>query len=90
MLDLDRQRCLRTVRDQYEQNPYPRWVKLPIRDRALGFNDEFRRRMPFAQFTPLPDDSAPEVLIAGCGTGAHSILFAQRFRGVRVLAIDLA
>ena len=38
----------------------------------------------------MPDDSAPEALIAGCGTGSHSILTAQRFRGIRVLAIDLS
>jgi 2-polyprenyl-3-methyl-5-hydroxy-6-metoxy-1,4-benzoquinol methylase len=78
------------VRDQYEQNPYPRWVKTPISDQPLHFNDELRRSLPFAPFTPLPDDSAPEVLIAGCGTGSHSILAAQRFRGARVLAIDLS
>ena len=78
------------VRDQYEQNPYPRWVKLPIRKQALNFNDELRRTLPFAPFTPMPDDRAPEVLIAGCGTGIHSILVAQQFRGARVLAIDLS
>jgi Tfp pilus assembly protein PilF/2-polyprenyl-3-methyl-5-hydroxy-6-metoxy-1,4-benzoquinol methylase len=78
------------VRDQYEQNPYPRWVKLPMREQALHFNDELRRALPFAVFTPMADDSAPEVLIAGCGTGSHSILTAQRFRGARVLAIDLS
>jgi tetratricopeptide (TPR) repeat protein/2-polyprenyl-3-methyl-5-hydroxy-6-metoxy-1,4-benzoquinol methylase len=78
------------VRDQYEQNPYPRWVNLPMSDRALRFNDELQRTLQLATFTPLPDDSAPEVLIAGCGTGSQSILFAQRFRGVRVLAIDLS
>jgi tetratricopeptide (TPR) repeat protein/SAM-dependent methyltransferase len=78
------------VRDQYEQNPYPRWVKLPIRKLALRFNDTLRRTLPFAPFTPLPDDSAPDVLIAGCGTGSHSIFTAQRFRGVRLLAIDLS
>jgi tetratricopeptide (TPR) repeat protein/2-polyprenyl-3-methyl-5-hydroxy-6-metoxy-1,4-benzoquinol methylase len=78
------------VRDQYEQNPYPRWVKLPICDKPRHFNDELRGRLPFASFRPLPDDSAPEVLVAGCGTGSHSILVAQRFRGARVLAIDLS
>ena len=78
------------VRDQYEQNPYPRWVKLPIQRQALRFNEELRRTLPLAPFTPMPDDSAPEVLIAGCGTGGHSIFFAQRFRGARVLAIDLS
>jgi len=49
-----------------------------------------RRVLPFAPFTPLPDDSAPEVLIAGCGTGSHSIFTAKRFHGVRVLALDLS
>lgn len=78
------------VREQYEQNPYPRWVKLPISDHVLHVNAELRRTLPFAPFTPMPDDSAPEVLIAGCGTGSQSILFAHRFRGVRVLAIDLS
>jgi tetratricopeptide (TPR) repeat protein/2-polyprenyl-3-methyl-5-hydroxy-6-metoxy-1,4-benzoquinol methylase len=78
------------VRDQYEQNPYPRWVKLPIHEPALRFNDELRRVLPFASFTPMPDDSAPEVLIAGCGTGSHPIYTTQRFRGLKVLAIDLS
>jgi tetratricopeptide (TPR) repeat protein/2-polyprenyl-3-methyl-5-hydroxy-6-metoxy-1,4-benzoquinol methylase len=78
------------VREQYEQNPYPRWVKVPKREQALRFNDELRRSLPIASFTPMPDDSAPDVLIAGCGTGMHSILTAQRFRGARVLAIDLS
>jgi tetratricopeptide (TPR) repeat protein/2-polyprenyl-3-methyl-5-hydroxy-6-metoxy-1,4-benzoquinol methylase len=78
------------VRDQYEQNPYPRWVKIPMNKEPLHFNDELRRTLPFATFTPMPDDSAPDVLIAGCGTGCHSILAAQRFRGARVLAIDLS
>jgi tetratricopeptide (TPR) repeat protein/2-polyprenyl-3-methyl-5-hydroxy-6-metoxy-1,4-benzoquinol methylase len=78
------------VRDQYEQNPYPRWVKLPIQRQALRFNEELRRTLPLAPFTPMPDDSAPEVLVAGCGTGGHSIFFAHRFRGARVLAIDLS
>jgi Flp pilus assembly protein TadD/2-polyprenyl-3-methyl-5-hydroxy-6-metoxy-1,4-benzoquinol methylase len=78
------------VRGQYEQNPYPRWVKMPIQEQALRFNDELRRSLPFAPFTPMPDDSAPEALIAGCGTGMHSIFAARRFRGIRVLAIDLS
>jgi 2-polyprenyl-3-methyl-5-hydroxy-6-metoxy-1,4-benzoquinol methylase len=78
------------VREQYEQNPYPRWVKLPIAREPLHFNAELRRTFPLARFTPLHDDSQPEVLIAGCGTGSQSISTAQRFRGARVLAIDLS
>jgi Tfp pilus assembly protein PilF/2-polyprenyl-3-methyl-5-hydroxy-6-metoxy-1,4-benzoquinol methylase len=78
------------VRSQYEENPYPRWVKMPIQEQALHFNDELRRSLPFAAFTRMPDDSAPRALIAGCGTGMHSIFAAQRSRGIRVLAIDLS
>ena len=78
------------VRDQYEQNPYPRWVSLPKSDLSLHFNDELQRALQLATFAPLPNDSAAEVLIAGCGTGSQSILFVQRFGGVRVLAIDLS
>jgi 2-polyprenyl-3-methyl-5-hydroxy-6-metoxy-1,4-benzoquinol methylase/Tfp pilus assembly protein PilF len=77
------------VRSQYEQNPYPRWVKLPKHEQPLSFNGELRRSL-LAPFTPLPDDRAPEALIAGCGTGCHSVSTAQRFRGIRVLAIDLS
>jgi tetratricopeptide (TPR) repeat protein/2-polyprenyl-3-methyl-5-hydroxy-6-metoxy-1,4-benzoquinol methylase len=78
------------VREQYEQNPYPRWVKVPLNDQALHVNAEMRRALPFANFTPLADDSAPQVLVAGCGTGSHPIIAAQRFRGAQVLAIDLS
>jgi tetratricopeptide (TPR) repeat protein/2-polyprenyl-3-methyl-5-hydroxy-6-metoxy-1,4-benzoquinol methylase len=78
------------VRDQYEQNPYPRWVKIPICDQPMRFNDELRRALQLAPFIPMPDDSAPEALIAGCGTGSQPILFVQRFLGVRVLAVDLS
>jgi SAM-dependent methyltransferase/tetratricopeptide (TPR) repeat protein len=78
------------VRDQYEQSPYPRWVKMPISEPPLHFNAELRRVLPFARFAPMSDDSAPEVLVAGCGTGGDAILVAGRFRGARVLAIDLS
>ena len=77
------------VREQYEQNPYPRWVSLP-RQEQPHFNAALRRQLPFAPFTPMPDDSAPRVLVAGCGTGSHAVIAADRFGGVRVLAIDLS
>jgi Tfp pilus assembly protein PilF/2-polyprenyl-3-methyl-5-hydroxy-6-metoxy-1,4-benzoquinol methylase len=78
------------VRGQYEQNPYPRWVKLQKKDHSLNFNRELQGAFPFGSITPMRDDSAPEALVAGCGTGSHAIFTAQRFRGIRVLAIDLS
>lgn len=78
------------VRDQYEQNPYPRWVKLPRKVPVLDFNSELRRTFPLAPFAPLQAGNQPEMLIAGCGTGSQPIMIAQRFRGIRVLAVDLS
>jgi SAM-dependent methyltransferase len=78
------------VRKQYEENPYPRWVKMPVWEQALPFNDELRRTLPFVPFTPMFDDGAPEALVAGCGTGRDAMSVAQRFSGARVLAVDLS
>jgi SAM-dependent methyltransferase len=38
----------------------------------------------------MQDDGQPEVLVAGCGTGSHPIIVAQRFHGARVLAVDVS
>jgi tetratricopeptide (TPR) repeat protein/2-polyprenyl-3-methyl-5-hydroxy-6-metoxy-1,4-benzoquinol methylase len=78
------------VRSQYEHNPYPRWVKLPRHLHSPCFNEVLRRCLPFGPFNPMADDSAPDALVAGCGTGSHPIQTTQRYRGVRVLAIDLS
>ena len=78
------------VREQYEENPYPRWVKLPRHDLARRFNEDLRLTFPMARFTPLEDDSSPQMLIAGCGTGSQPILAATRYRDVRALAVDLS
>jgi len=78
------------VRAQYEQNPYPRWAKLPVSDSPRRFNDWLRQAFPFSRFAPMQDDRQPEVLIAGCGTGSQPIFTANRYSGARVLAVDLS
>jgi SAM-dependent methyltransferase len=67
----------RSVRQQYEENPYPRWVKpaLPQQHTLLA------GRQP---------GQTPDVLIAGCGTGLSAITFAQQAPDARILAIDLS
>ena len=78
------------VREQYEQNPYPRWVRMPLREQPLPCAAELRRALPFAHLEPLAAEHAPGVLVAGCGTGADAIAVARRFAGARVLAVDLS
>jgi tetratricopeptide (TPR) repeat protein/SAM-dependent methyltransferase len=78
------------VREQYESNPYPRWVKLgsPQKGRPI---DQVMRDI---QLPVIPDKSDfqknPEILIAGCGTGQQSITAALRFANSKVTAVDLS
>ena len=76
------------VRRQYEENPYPRWVRAPASEPAT-FDRHMRRQFPLAPFRPF-DRRDIDVLIAGCGTGRHSIAVAQMLADARVLAIDLS
>jgi tetratricopeptide (TPR) repeat protein/2-polyprenyl-3-methyl-5-hydroxy-6-metoxy-1,4-benzoquinol methylase len=67
----------RRVRQQYEESPYPRWVKSGPAERPPVFD--------------LPEPAQRfDVLVAGCGTGLAVIEFARQMRQAHVLAIDLS
>ena len=80
----------RAVRRQYEENPYPRWVRAAPADAPIPLAAYLRERFPHAPLGPLPGGEGLDVLIAGCGTGQHSLETARRFRGAAVLAVDLS
>lgn len=74
----------REVRDQYEENPYPRWTTpQPVRGTTL---EDFLHDQFSVAATGLAES---DILIAGCGTGEHSIETARRFPQSRLLAIDI-
>jgi tetratricopeptide (TPR) repeat protein/SAM-dependent methyltransferase len=79
----------RTVRRQYEENPYPRWVRAAAPGRTSTIDELMRGKFPAVQFRTL-GRSAIELLIAGCGTGQHPTETARRFPAAKVLAIDLS
>ncbi|MBT3350850.1 MAG: tetratricopeptide repeat protein [Nitrospinaceae bacterium] len=79
-----------SVREQYEENPYPRWVKtgLAAKDRTVG---AVLQGAPF--YFDLGDynsPASPQILVAGCGTGQHAIGTASRLSNEGVLAVDLS
>lgn len=67
----------RAVRQQYEENPYPRWPAAgpPARPAILDICEPEQIR---------------DVLIAGCGTGLVTLEFARQAPQARFLAIDLS
>jgi len=78
-----------SVREQYEQNPYPRWSKTAPLSEPRPFETYLARAMPLARFTPLRKAQL-DYLIAGCGTGHQVASVLQAMRDVAVTAIDLS
>ena len=78
------------VQRQYEENPYPRWVKIPRPREADSIETYLRQTFPLATFDRSPAGSRMEILVAGCGTGQQSIRASQQFPKARILAIDLS
>lgn len=78
------------VRQQYEENPYPRWVRLPAPPPPMVLDDLIRHQFPTVPFRPLNNTGRLDILIAGCGTGRIALEVAQSFAGAHVLAVDLS
>ena len=78
------------VRQQYEENPYPRWVHVAGQVAPMPIDQYLRDQFPTAAFTPLGKTSAFDMLIAGCGTGQVAIGSVQKHEGAQALAIDLS
>ena len=87
-LDVIKDLTSKKVQEQYEEHPYPRWrytnkyiscqtslsINLDIQPNKIIYNDKFDN---------------PNVLIAGCGTGNHSIA-ATQYKNASILGIDLS
>jgi Tfp pilus assembly protein PilF/SAM-dependent methyltransferase len=78
------------VQRQYEDMPYPRWIKAAPVGKPMTLDWYVRNQFPLASIRNLGTNAPLDILIAGCGTGQHAIETAQRFAPARVLAIDLS
>ena len=78
------------VRQQYEENPYPRWVHAAGQVAPVPIDHYLRDQFPTAAFAPLGKTSDLDMLIAGCGTGQVAIGSVQKHMGAQALAIDLS
>ena len=65
----------RPVQQQYEENPYPRWIVIPPVSVPAANPDTQRKN---------------DILIVGCGTGQQSIDAALLFPHAHILAVDIS
>ena len=78
------------VREQYEESPYPRWINMGLSLKPVEFSNETKKLKLKLFDDSINDIKAPNILIAGCGTGQQSIALASKFKNAKVLAVDLS
>ena len=78
------------VQEQYEGSPYPRWVNLRLPLKPLSITNVVDKIKLKLHDDKIKKVQNPKILIAGCGTGQHSIGTAASFKSSKVLAIDLS
>ncbi len=77
------------VQNQYEESPYPRWTAIPQIEPTTVVHF-LRDRLNIVPLSWPQTTAGVDILIAGCGTGSHSIDSALRFPKARILAIDIS
>ena len=76
------------VKKQYEDNPYPRWIKTQCLLKPSSVNQiVFDLNL---SVNNAIHSLNPQILVAGCGTGQHAIMTSTRFLNSKVIAIDLS
>ena len=78
------------VREQYEENPYPRWLSLAVPYISKPISTILKNKKLKITDLSVNEIKNPKILIAGCGTGQHAIETATRFKDCEVLAVDLS
>ena len=76
------------VKDQYEQNPFPRW-RYTYSQVALPFLTKLEYQIKPNKIAIKNQFDKPKVLLAGCGTGRH-VCIAKDYLNSDILAIDLS
>jgi tetratricopeptide (TPR) repeat protein/SAM-dependent methyltransferase len=76
------------VKGQYEQNPYPRWVKVAPAGKPMSVAEYFGAW--YGTNRRSGDADTVDMLVAGCGTGQSLVETAGHLKGVRILAVDLS
>lgn len=76
------------VQQQYEENPYPRWVKTVAEPNPGTIDQNLKAKYPRV-YSPLGKKNI-DALIAGCGTGQQVVDLATSLPDARVLAVDLS
>ncbi|MBU2863150.1 methyltransferase domain-containing protein [Reinekea forsetii] len=79
----------KNVKQQYEENPYPRWLHLGY-NTPTNYGRALESELAGFRAPDFFNMGTVKVLVAGAGTGRHALRVARYFRNVEVVAIDLS
>ncbi len=78
------------VKNQYEENPYPRWTNLGLSIEPRVIKDVIKDINLDIDLKKINFSKNVEILIAGCGTGQHAITTASKYKNAEIFALDLS
>lgn len=74
------------VREQYEESPYPRWVKSAATESPKSLGGLLECTFPRAACHPVSRQGKVDLLVAGCGTGQQVVDLASSISDANILA----
>ena len=89
-INITENKISQVVREQYEENPYPRWINLGLSFEPKTIRKAMKDLRVNLDLNENQFSTNPKILIAGCGTGQHSLSVASSFQNSSVLAVDLS
>ena len=78
------------VKNQYEENPYPRWTNLGLSIEPRTIKEVIADINLNIDLKKINFSKNVEILIAGCGTGQHAITTASKYKNAEIFALDLS
>ncbi len=78
------------VKNQYEENPYPRWTNLGLSIKPRAIKEVIADINLDIDLKKINFSKNIEILIAGCGTGQHAITTASKYKNAEIFALDLS
>ena len=78
------------VKDQYEENPYPKWINPSFIINPLSINELAKnKRLRFENNSKISSDKV-KILIAGCGTGQQPIESSKYYKNSKITSVDIS
>jgi len=78
------------VKQQYEENPYPRWESAKFNFQPRDITSIHQKHRTNLEIKNIDRKSEIRLLVAGCGTGQEPIRLAKNIRNVNIDAVDIS